>query len=192
MFVMCRGRIIFRTKIMSRIRYPLEKNTLHFNSQQNDYRRSISCICQCIGCRLISPSCSLPLRHSKFPIKIIFLLLQVFIQLRSKSTVRIIIVKRKKIQKHAIEGSNNKKSKSINYEDINVWFLNILPKLKEKYASKDVFNATEFELYYKLMPNKLLGFKNKLSRKHLKVLICANSDGTEKLNPFVIGKPLKH
>lgn len=86
----------------------------------------------------------------------------------------------------------SKKSKSINYEDINVWFLNILPKLKEKYASKDVFNATEFELYYKLMPNKLLGFKNKLSRKHLKVLICANSDGTEKLNPFVIGKPLKH
>ncbi|XP_008186895.1 tigger transposable element-derived protein 6-like [Acyrthosiphon pisum] len=94
-----------------------------------------------------------------------------------------------------------KKSKPVNDEDINVWFLNILPRLKEKYASKDVFNATEFELCYKLMSNKLLGFKNikrikrcyksKPSREFLKVLICANSDGTEKFNPLVIGKPLK-
>jgi len=95
----------------------------------------------------------------------------------------------------------SRKSKPVNDEDINVWFLNILPKLKEKYASKDVFNATEFELHYKLMSHKLLGFKDikrnntcyksKLSRELLKVLICANSDGTEKFNPFVIGKPLK-
>jgi len=95
----------------------------------------------------------------------------------------------------------SRKSKPVNDEVINVWFLNILPKLKEKYASKDIFNATEFELYYKLLSNKLLGYKNikriktccknKLSRELLKVLICANSDGTEKLNPLVIGKPLK-
>jgi len=95
----------------------------------------------------------------------------------------------------------SKKSKPVNDEGINVWFLNILPKLKEKYSSKDVFNATEFELCYKLMSNKLSGFKNikriktcyknNLSRELLKVLICANSDGTEKLNPLVIGKPLK-
>jgi len=94
-----------------------------------------------------------------------------------------------------------RKSKPVNDEDINVWFFNILPKFKEKYASKDIFNATEFELCYKLMFNKLLGFKNikriktcyksKLSRELLKVLICANSDGTEKFNPLVIGKPLK-
>lgn len=95
----------------------------------------------------------------------------------------------------------SRKSKPVNDQDINVWFLNILPKLKEKYASKDVFNATEFKLCYKLMSNKLLDIKNikrvktcsksKLSRELLKVLICANSNGTEKLNPLVIGKPLK-
>ncbi|KAE9541635.1 hypothetical protein AGLY_003626 [Aphis glycines] len=92
-------------------------------------------------------------------------------------------------------------SKKSKLENINVWFLNLLPKFKEKYDSKDIFNATEFELCYKLMSNKLLGFKKnipnktcfkgKLSRESLKVLICANSDGTEKLNPLVIGKHLK-
>ncbi|XP_022176865.1 tigger transposable element-derived protein 4-like [Myzus persicae] len=97
--------------------------------------------------------------------------------------------------------SVSRKSEPANDEDEHFWFLNILPKLTEKYASKDIFNATEFELCYKLTSNELLGFKNivrvqtrlksKISRELLKVLICANSDGTEKLNPLVTGKPLK-
>lgn len=51
------------------------------------------------------------------------------------------------------------------------------------------------------MSSKLLGakknlrnkscYKGKLGRELLKVLICANSDGTEKLNPLVIGKQLE-
>lgn len=95
----------------------------------------------------------------------------------------------------------SRKSQPVNNEDKNFWFLNILPKFTEKYASNDIFNVTEFELCFKLMSNKLQCFKNllcktpcpkgKLSRELLKVLICANSDGTEKLNPLIIGKPSK-
>uniref|UniRef100_A0A2S2NNI4 Tigger transposable element-derived protein 4 n=1 Tax=Schizaphis graminum TaxID=13262 RepID=A0A2S2NNI4_SCHGA len=96
---------------------------------------------------------------------------------------------------------DSKKSELVNIKDIKFWFLNILPKFTEMYTSKDIFNVTEFELCFKLMSNKPLCFKKntrnktcykgKLSREVLKVLICANSDGTEKLNPLVIGKPLK-
>jgi len=104
--------------------------------------------------------------------------------------------KRNLIRYHSV----NRKSNPVNDEDIHFWFLNILPTFTEHYASRDIFNATEFELCYKLMSNKLHNFKNihikkynksKLSRELLKVLICANSDGTEKLNPLVIGKPPK-
>lgn len=95
--------------------------------------------------------------------------------------------------------SANRRPNPVNVEDINCWFLNILPTFTEQYASKDIFNATDFELCYKLMSIKSHNLKNKnietykskLSRELLKVVICANSDGTEKLNPLVIGKPLK-
>ncbi|XP_015370012.1 PREDICTED: major centromere autoantigen B-like [Diuraphis noxia] len=149
----------------------------------------------------------------------------------SESTLRTIIVKRKEIEKRAIEGSNKRKKikhgKYYNLEQILIHWIN------KKYASSAPLNGpiiqrqalkiakslkiTDFKatngwldrfkkrnlICYRSVTRKcnpLLHFKNKrirtccknkLSRELLKVLICANSDGTEKLNPLVIGKPLK-
>lgn len=81
--------------------------------------------------------------------------------------------------------------------DIKFWFLNLISKYTNKYASKDIFNVCEFGLFFKVMPDKSTVYKNnicsngELSEERLTVLICANSDGTEKLKPLVIGKSLK-
>ncbi|XP_025408498.1 tigger transposable element-derived protein 4-like [Sipha flava] len=81
--------------------------------------------------------------------------------------------------------------------DNKLWFLNLMSKYTNKYASKDIFNACEFGLFFKVMPDKSIMYKNnkcsngELSEERLTVLICANSDGTEKLKPLVIGKSLQ-
>ncbi|XP_071043603.1 tigger transposable element-derived protein 6-like [Parasteatoda tepidariorum] len=60
-----------------------------------------------------------------------------------------------------------------------------------------VRNADETGLFYQLMPDKTMAFKGenckggKKSKQRLTVLLCANSTGTDKLKPFVIGKYAK-
>lgn len=69
--------------------------------------------------------------------------------------------------------------------------------LLKGYAPGDVFNADEFGLFFNTMRNKSLSFKEetfyggKLSKERLTVLLCASSDGTEKLSPLVISKSAK-
>jgi hypothetical protein len=69
-----------------------------------------------------------------------------------------------------------------------------LGKLIEGYEPRNIFNADETGLFYSLLPNKTLAFKGekchggKLSKERLTVLYCCNSDGSEKLQPVVIGK----
>lgn len=77
------------------------------------------------------------------------------------------------------------------------WLLNEWPKIREGYADCDVFNADETGLFYKLLPDQTLKFKNekcvggKLSKERLTVFVCANMDGSEKRKLLVIGKSLK-
>lgn len=67
-------------------------------------------------------------------------------------------------------------SESVNDDDIIVWSEKILPDLLKDYSLDDVFNADEFGLFFKLMPDKSLVFKSeqchggKLSKERLSVL----------------------
>ncbi|XKL59812.1 hypothetical protein PGB90_000828 [Kerria lacca] len=88
-------------------------------------------------------------------------------------------------------------SESADKSCVSTWLTNVLPPLIHKFLPKDVFNADEFGLFFKLMPDKSFVYKDekcsggKLSKERLTVLLCANSDGSEKLPPLVIGKSVK-
>ena len=72
--------------------------------------------------------------------------------------------------------------------------------LKEKYKARNIFNIDETGnknfylkgLFYKLIPSKTIckketeGFKKLKNRVSL--LLCANSDGSEKIKPLIIGR----
>ena len=76
------------------------------------------------------------------------------------------------------------------------WMSLTLPAILRDYAAKDIFNADEFGLFYRCLPEKTFVFKGdachegKKSKERLTVLVCCNSDGTEKIPLFVIGKSL--
>lgn len=81
--------------------------------------------------------------------------------------------------------------------DMNVtdkWISTVWPKLKMKYSPKDIFNADETGLFFKLTSDKTLKFKGekcvggKLSKERITVLVAANMSGTEKRKLFVTGK----
>ncbi|KFM79111.1 Tigger transposable element-derived protein 4, partial [Stegodyphus mimosarum] len=77
------------------------------------------------------------------------------------------------------------------------WFQSMLPSILEEYEGKDVFNADEAVLFYRCLLSKILSFKGqscserKPSKELITVLEGCNSDGSEKLPLFVIGKRLK-
>ncbi|GBO13561.1 Tigger transposable element-derived protein 6, partial [Araneus ventricosus] len=65
------------------------------------------------------------------------------------------------------------------------------------YDQKDICNADETGLFYNLLPSKRIDIKSdtchggKKSKVRLTVLLCANTDGFEKLFPLIIGKSKK-
>nr|XP_002735168.1 PREDICTED: tigger transposable element-derived protein 6-like [Saccoglossus kowalevskii] len=83
---------------------------------------------------------------------------------------------------------------SVSDDMVDDWVMLTLPGLIDGYAPRDIFNADETGLFFRLMPNKTLSFKNdvcsggKTSKERLTVMLCANMDGSEKLKPLVIGK----
>ncbi|GFX44672.1 tigger transposable element-derived protein 6 [Trichonephila clavipes] len=85
-------------------------------------------------------------------------------------------------------------AEAVNEDDISSWKNNVLPSLLQDYAPEDVYNADEFGLFFKLMPDKSFVFKNetchggKLSKERLTVLACTNATGTHKIKLVVIGK----
>lgn len=77
------------------------------------------------------------------------------------------------------------------------WLHSTLPSILAEYDPKNVFNADETGLFYRCLPNKTLSFKGqscsggKISKERITVLVGCNSDGSEKIPLFVIGKSLK-
>lgn len=71
--------------------------------------------------------------------------------------------------------------------------------LSEENLTKDaIFNADETGLYWKLLPDKTFVHAGesrapgrKLSKERVTVLLCANSSGSKKLKPLLIGKAKK-
>lgn len=76
----------------------------------------------------------------------------------------------------------------------NEWITHKLPEMIKEFKPEDVFNADEFGLFWRLLPNKTYRIKGKKfesgkrSKERVSVLVCANMTGTEKLKLIVIGK----
>ncbi|XP_065197225.1 tigger transposable element-derived protein 6-like [Sycon ciliatum] len=77
--------------------------------------------------------------------------------------------------------------------NIDQWLHDVLPTLIEGYEPKNIFNADETALFYRLLPHHTLAFRGekcqggKKKKERLSVLLAANMDGSEKLVPLVIG-----
>lgn len=85
-------------------------------------------------------------------------------------------------------------SESVDMETVDDWKSTKLPDLIRYYDSKDIYNADETGLFFNLLPNRTLTFKDdpchggKKSKERVTVLLAVNADGSEKLPPLVIGK----
>lgn len=85
-------------------------------------------------------------------------------------------------------------SAGVNMNVVDDWLNNVWPTIRDSYEYKDIYNADETGLFYKLTPDSTLKFvgKNcagdKLSKVRLTVLAAANMSGTEKRKLLVIGK----
>lgn len=72
-----------------------------------------------------------------------------------------------------------------------------LPELVEGYEPKDVYNADETGLFFNCLPDRTLALKGeschggKSAKDRITVLLCCNSDGSDKRIPIVIGKAAK-
>ena len=88
----------------------------------------------------------------------------------------------------------SEESEAVKECDVRAWTASTLPILLKKYSLEDVYNADEFALFYKLMPDKSLVLKNKtchggkMSKDRLTVLACCNATSTHKVRLLVIGK----
>ncbi len=73
----------------------------------------------------------------------------------------------------------------------------LLTAILKKYHARDVYNADETGVFYKMQPDKTMGYKHvdwhggKRSKERLSVLVCANMDASDKLPLLVIGKAAK-
>jgi hypothetical protein len=83
---------------------------------------------------------------------------------------------------------------SVDMNVVNNFTQNVLPSVLEPFQEKDIYNADETGLFWQLLPNKTLHFRNekctggKQSKERISVLVAANMDGSEKLKLLVIGK----
>ncbi|XP_060077937.1 tigger transposable element-derived protein 4-like [Ylistrum balloti] len=69
-----------------------------------------------------------------------------------------------------------------------------LKSILQEYQPCDIYNADETGIFFRLLPDKTLEFKDvkchggKLSKDKLTVMVCSNMSGTDKLPLLVIGK----
>ena len=88
------------------------------------------------------------------------------------------------------------KSVDVSSNQMEEWQRTLSVILKE-YKPDDIYNADETGLFYRLLPDRTLEFKNvdchggKQSKERITALVCANMSGTDKLPMFVLGKSSK-
>jgi hypothetical protein len=87
-------------------------------------------------------------------------------------------------------------SAEVSVESIDAW-LESLPSLLGVYEPCDVYSADETGLFFNVLPDRTLAYKGeschgrKHSKDRLTVLLCVNSDGSDKQVPIVIRKSPK-
>ena len=68
--------------------------------------------------------------------------------------------------------------------------------ITEGYKPSEIYNADEFRLFYKRLPEMLIdkseeGYEPKLSKERITILVCMNSTGMDKRELVIIGKYAK-
>lgn len=98
-------------------------------------------------------------------------------------------------QRHSITfGKVSGEAKSVNLVETEKWVAEVWPKLREGYSDHEIYNADETGIFFKLLPDKTLKFKNekciggKLAKDRITALVCANMTGSDKRKLLVIGK----
>lgn len=82
---------------------------------------------------------------------------------------------------------------SVNTQTVDDWKATLSATI-EGYEPRDIYNADETGLFFRVQPSKSLSLKGeachggKCSKDRLTVLLCVNMDGSDKLKPWVIGK----
>ncbi|XP_049832850.1 tigger transposable element-derived protein 6-like [Schistocerca gregaria] len=85
-------------------------------------------------------------------------------------------------------------SAAVSDESVEHWKEEVLSPILEGFESGDVYNVDETGLFYQLMPTKTVSVKGeayhkgRMSKQRITVLLCSNADGSDKLDPTVIGK----
>ena len=70
------------------------------------------------------------------------------------------------------------------------WIVSVWPKIQERYSASEIYNCDETGLYFRALPKETLCFKNeklsgsKKSKERFTVLLTANMDGLDKLQPI--------
>ena len=80
--------------------------------------------------------------------------------------------------------------------DYNDFIEEVLTPIMEEYEPQNIYNADETSLFYKSLSNCTMsfdsegdhGFKVHQSKYCMSLLLCTNMNGSEKLNPVLIGK----
>lgn len=98
-------------------------------------------------------------------------------------------------KRHAIVlGKISTKSGSVDTTNTDQWLEHVWPLLSNGYSPDNIFIADETGIFYKITPDKLYKFRDekcfggKFSKERITVMLCANSSGSEKRKPLVIGK----
>ena len=79
-------------------------------------------------------------------------------------------------------------------EAVAEWKEKVLPKLLRDYSMRNVYNADETAVFYRVLPHRTHAFKGetcrggKKSKERMTALMCANMDGSDKLAPLIIGR----
>jgi len=96
--------------------------------------------------------------------------------------------------RHSITyGSIQGEAKTVNKDVVAAWLTEQWPLLRCGYSDRNIFNADETGIFFKVTPNKTHKFKGetctggKLSKERITVLFCASMAG-EKRQPLIIGK----
>ena len=83
---------------------------------------------------------------------------------------------------------------SFNLDEINKFRME-LKEITRHYQPKDIYNADEYVLFYKLLPNRTLANKNdkdergtKTNIERITAMVCCNADGSNKMKLLVIHK----
>jgi hypothetical protein len=103
-------------------------------------------------------------------------------------------VDRFKARNKVIFETIHREANTVSMETTSDWINKKLPLLLKDYQPKDIFNGDELGLFYRSLPTKTFKVKGsrcktgKQSRERVTIFICANMDGSEKVQLTFIRK----